>query len=451
LAKSFREEDRVRIRPVETFLESFAKLGVETETGEPSEPESISLKVRERIDRAAVFVAVLTARFPICPMQERFQALWNSILGRIVAWSAPPWVLQECGYAIARGCDLILFLEPNVDLGGLQGDYEYIQYDYRNPAPALTRASFMLNSLIARRLGAVMRTTIDVRSEVPPAQVPLSSEPLAITKEVPGPEEEDALQPIFDEIIVAFNERDFKRAAQLFEDGKEVLASQSAAELEVSWAILYYGRLTRAGMTEGLDGLRAMAKLHPDSPRIPKAIADYLMSYNEFEEASVQLRRAEELSKTPERYEYILQRCTCLLKEGKRSDAQNLLLAIVNDSANASSEFRSRLMMALFSMFKESDEVFFGFAIAEVGLRENPADAALRFKLGYEYSEAKYFELNVFHTKALVDHDPKDAGSTHNLGVAFDNLSMPIASVSHYKRALDLGESLSASVVRQTD
>src|SRR6266851_3771308 len=69
------------------------------------------------------------------------------------AWSAPPWVLQESGYALKGNKALVLFREMDVEIPGLQGDLEYIPFDPRNPTLALQRASEMINGLIAKAGG----------------------------------------------------------------------------------------------------------------------------------------------------------------------------------------------------------------------------------------------------------------------------------------------------------
>jgi len=455
LAKSFREIDQERIKPIETFLNSFAKLGVLIETGEPSEPESISQKVRERIDHADVFVGIFTKRFPICRSRGRFRTALELILEGPADWSAPPWVLQECGYAIRKGCALILFVEVGVDLGGLQGDLEFIPYDYREPSEALTKASFMLNSLVAQRYGAVVQTSIEIAQESAtvqagiqasaPAPADTSDENVVGTDE---PQSGDYILPVFRDLMHALESRDFEGAERLFHDGLRLISDDQAAAnvSKLRWKILYYTNLFRRGDATALDNLRETAGLNPSSPDVRRAIASCLRSYGEFELASIEFLRAADLSDSPERYECRLLAASCLLKAGKKNEARDMLVQTAIIAGNGiSSDLRSRLMMELLSAFKESANPFLGFALAEIGLRENPANTALRFQLGREYSDARFFGLNALHYKVLVDHDPMNAGSFHNFAVACIGLSLPITAITHYQRALELGETLSAS------
>src|SRR5258708_1046821 len=77
-----------------------------------------------------------------------------------VAWTAPPWVLQESGYALRAGKKLMLFREVGVELPSLQGDLEYIPYDPDAPDAAWGKALAMLTQLIAENAGIEVGTVM---------------------------------------------------------------------------------------------------------------------------------------------------------------------------------------------------------------------------------------------------------------------------------------------------
>ena len=133
VAKSFAEQDRPKVAVIETFLDTFKPLGVVWETGEPSEAECVSAKVRKRIDVAQEFVAIVTRRHPII-LGRTLSEMWDLVWRRTARWTAPPWVLQETGYALKANKRIILFIELGVEFGGLQSDLEYIPYDLQNPS-----------------------------------------------------------------------------------------------------------------------------------------------------------------------------------------------------------------------------------------------------------------------------------------------------------------------------
>jgi len=128
---------------VENLLDGFRPLGLTWGTAEPAEIESVSQKVRQRIDECDVFVGIFTRRHPI--FSEDFGMERNSQSpGEPVAWTGPPWLFQESGYALKAGKKLMLFRETGVELPGLQGDLEYIPYDPASPDSAWARAIEML-------------------------------------------------------------------------------------------------------------------------------------------------------------------------------------------------------------------------------------------------------------------------------------------------------------------
>src|SRR6266849_6342826 len=152
VARSFDQADEAKIDPIIDFLESFKTLGFIPQSAERSEVESVSEKVRSLIDKSDVLVGIFTKRHPVYRFNGRWTTAWNALSGKLTpaVWSAPPWVLQESGYALKANKALILFRETDVEIPGLQGDLEYIPFDPRNPAPAFQRASEMITGLIAK-------------------------------------------------------------------------------------------------------------------------------------------------------------------------------------------------------------------------------------------------------------------------------------------------------------
>jgi hypothetical protein len=103
-------DDRVN-HIVRRFLEA---MDIKVVTGEKPAADSISAKVRRRIEGAQLFVGVFTRRDRIAGRQE---------------WSTSTWIVDEKAYALARDRKLVLIKEEGVQsIGGLQGDYEYIEF-----------------------------------------------------------------------------------------------------------------------------------------------------------------------------------------------------------------------------------------------------------------------------------------------------------------------------------
>lgn len=97
------------------FKAVLTEMGVRCISGESAEAKSVSEKVKERVKKAELFVGVFTRREKLEGKDE---------------WNTGSWVLDEKALAEALGKKLILLKEAGVgQIGGMQGDYEYIEFD----------------------------------------------------------------------------------------------------------------------------------------------------------------------------------------------------------------------------------------------------------------------------------------------------------------------------------
>jgi tetratricopeptide (TPR) repeat protein len=83
-----------------------------------------------------------------------------------------------------------------------------------------------------------------------------------------------------------------------------------------------------------------------------------------------------------------------------------------------------------------------GFLMRELAIRSSPSDKQLRFKLAYGYADRDAHELALVHYRKLIQLDAGYGNAQNNAGVAADALSLPIASVTYYRAAEQLGETL---------
>lgn len=108
---SFAEEDRYVNESFEKLIES---LGIEVLSGETPKADAISNKIKERIDLSDFFVGIFTRRDKLAGKQK---------------WTTSSWIIDEKAYAVGKNKKLVLLREQGVEsIGGLQGDYEYIEF-----------------------------------------------------------------------------------------------------------------------------------------------------------------------------------------------------------------------------------------------------------------------------------------------------------------------------------
>src|SRR2546428_9608400 len=166
VAYSFDDPDRQKVRTILDFLNSFREIGFIWESAERAEVESVSSKVRAKIDRSEVFVGILTRRHPVVRFPLRLRDIPAAVRGRSLTqeWTAPPWILQEVGYALKGGHSIILFREDGVEVPGLQGDLEYIPFDPESPSTAFLRASEMIHGYMGRVAGVFVEPQVSTAS-----------------------------------------------------------------------------------------------------------------------------------------------------------------------------------------------------------------------------------------------------------------------------------------------
>jgi len=171
------------------------------------------------IDASDVFVGIFTRRWPLYENGVSLREVIRLALGlsKVDRWGAPPWVIQESGYAlkaIAAKQKMILFREKGVELPSLQGDLEYIEFDAKDFAPAFQKASEMINGLLQEASGTVIETI--VRSNPPAVDVDVEKSPSQLDKPATPPR---GLGDSYTEMREAIDAKEWKKADQAYEDG----------------------------------------------------------------------------------------------------------------------------------------------------------------------------------------------------------------------------------------
>ncbi len=115
---------------VESVIGTLREVGFSVVTGERPRAERISEKVKRLIDGQHLFVGLFTRRERIVRKQE---------------WTTSPWVIDEKAYALGHNKRLLLLKEQGIaSIGGLQGDYEFIEFSRdRLDALVLTMLKFL--------------------------------------------------------------------------------------------------------------------------------------------------------------------------------------------------------------------------------------------------------------------------------------------------------------------
>ena len=359
-------------------------------------------------------------------------------------WTAPPWVLQESGYALRGGKDLILLREANVEEFGMQGDLEYIPFTAELPTSVFAKLSEMINGLLAKASG----TTIDIVVESRATEAQTVPEPAAIVRdEAELAKRTEAKRSVLDEAIDmlgAGNSKDFQGMLRYYQAACALLESGADSDLDrLTLDCAYHRSRFEAGAANGLEMLRSLQVANPESPEPPKEIAAVLFRNKEFEEAATHFVTAASLSKKTKDRVDLLTRAAEAYRRAKRYDEGKKVAyeALTLPSSNGS--LSEEAVSVLYELLKANGESHYGFAVAEAALHDNPQHP-LRFKLGLDYHAARMYKFFLYHFKFIDEHQP-NSSALHNLALAFSECKLPISSVSNYKRAFAMGEALSGA------
>jgi len=142
VAHSFLPADMDLVTLFEKMLEAFDIIVI---SGEKPSTEPISDKIKERIESADFFVGIFTRK----GKKQSEESYYTS-----------GWVIDEKAYAIAKGKKVILLVEEGVDeIGGIQGDLEYISFNRNNLAPVMVKLAAVLWELSRKALASTVITS----------------------------------------------------------------------------------------------------------------------------------------------------------------------------------------------------------------------------------------------------------------------------------------------------
>lgn len=125
---SFMPDD---LQVADSFIRVLEAVGITVATGEKPQADKISEKVKRRIEKQHIFVGIFTRR--------------DKLAGKR-AWNTSAWVIDEKAYALGKNRKLILLKEEGVEsIGGIQGDYEFIEFSRDRIQDAVLRLLQLFN------------------------------------------------------------------------------------------------------------------------------------------------------------------------------------------------------------------------------------------------------------------------------------------------------------------
>ncbi len=131
-------------------------------------------------------------------------------------------------------------------------------------------------------------------------------------------------------------------------------------------------------------------------------------------------------------------------QRARNSEAAWEVIARMKSMAINTGEVETEVLSAQLKVAEiaKNDEVVIG--VMERLLAVDPADNDTRFALAYKYSELGNEDLALFHYSKIPAVE-RSAITWNNLGVAYNQLSLPAQSVTAYRQAEKMGETLAMS------
>lgn len=443
VARSFDPRDEQKIEPILKFLNSFRAAGFLAESAEQAEVESVSQKVRRMIDGADVFVGIFTRRHPVYDPKSLWRAAVPFMRNRLVAgrWVAPPWVIQESGYAlkaIASKKKMILFRERDVELPSLQGDLEYIEFAEADFVAALQKASEMINDLLAEASGTVVETVVSSS----PAAVEAEPAAPATEPEKPAAATNESARYYF-RMKAALATKEWDEAKNAYEGLLKIVSDEDPSD-KLFWEAHYQELRYCAGQADSLEALKVLAEENPKSPDPLSALSNCFYRFQEYEKSADYSLRAARLADGDQAVNYRIFAAKALKGAGKVQEAVKLLLA-ARRGVGPYAGSTGKLEKELYALLKEHKDSYEAFAVGEWTLHENPGDRDFRFSIAYDYESEDFGELSVFHYRLLRQNDPDDQNVLNNLGASYAKLKLPILAVDSYRDAYRKGNTLAAN------
>jgi tetratricopeptide (TPR) repeat protein len=97
------------------------------------------------------------------------------------------------------------------------------------------------------------------------------------------------------------------------------------------------------------------------------------------------------------------------------------------------------------SVYKRSDQSRLLMLSLEKVIELEPNDIDILFDTAYAFAEERYKALSLLHYRALLSLHPEHAGALNNVGVLFQQMSLPIRAVASYQRASELNNTLASA------
>jgi len=410
---------------------------------EGAEPKFINEKVLSLLGDKNVFIGICTRKERAVPIKALsktwFMPRFLKAAEIDFEWKTSDWIIQEIGLATGLGLTLILFIESGLrSPGGIQGNVEYIPFDRGSPEISFGKLLEMVKAISPKNVGGIV-SSIDIKST--PGEIALTSEsPIDDSWRHPKP-------------TWTRREYEFALFHELLIDGVDSATISDAYRLTdgaltddnwCSWEA--YGEFIRLTFAIGgsLDKLKTLTANNPKSSRTWEHLAKAYEIYDDYKSSAKAFEVAADLVSNDVEERRLLHRAaTAHAKAGTTAAATAIIKKMVI-KLDASEIGEADLLKALCEVSEVTKEDEVTVASMERLLELNAADINTRFNLAYKHSQIGNKDLALLHY-LKIPFQERSAATWNNLGVEYDHFSLPGKSVSAYRTATGMNETLAMS------
>ncbi len=445
---SFDEKDQGLVQSFLSYFDSLKDTtGLEWDHAEKAEPKELSRKVREKMENKDLFIGIFTKKDnSIEP--DKLKGIRKYYLGSKAdnfRWGSSEWIIQESGYALAKGMELILLKEKDVYItAGLQGDIEFIPFARENPDACFKKINEMIGSMIGSKKSK------GAYSEKQESTEDLEKREIERQEEEVKQEIKEKKQDAFDKLANAiFNEKDYVKAQKIYE---EELATTLLDDEKEPWRAIVLKYSHGLGDKEAFSKLEKLAEENKYNPEVVWQLAVRYKEMREFKKAKekyLQISTLYDPKQEDDRKGIVncyKQASLCLAYDGKYDEAIELQSELLFQESLK--EYKVRVLAGLATIAKTSDDSEKFCIYAEGSLNLDSSDSDLRFDLAYRYSQTGHVKLSLLHYKKLTDTIKSLAG-LNNLGVAYETLGLSAKSIRSYSDAAELNHTLAMANIAQ--
>lgn len=439
---SFSDEDT---SVVQTFLRYFDQLkDVLPSFGwvhaQSAEPKELAQKVNSLITDRNVFIGICTSKERVISESDLKVPIFSSesLQGKAsdFSWKTSDWVIQEIGLAVGRGMSLILLLEKGCRKpGGIQGDIEFIPFDRQQPEKAFGPLLEMIKTLSPLPVAPETATT-----EGPLATIEARPDVGAQDDEVPDASWDRSKyeNAYFWKLIT-----EDSAGAETIEAAYIKTADAKNEDSRAAWDS--FSELWRIVLGAGgsFDKLRKIEEANNQNVLVVKNYA-YALGHlgKNLESAEKYLHAAAIADDDDARRRFSRLASEKMALGGDIGRSLQNAFGTFFECMSVDDEFSTLLSIKSIAESSKDDELYIQALERMVQIR--PDDFSTRFSLAFKHSEKGNVDLAFFHYNQ-IPVSQRSGATWNNLGVGFQNFSMPANAVRAYQESAQKGESLAMS------